>query len=137
TAELEAAPCDCKALLPRVRCSAIELEARGLDGRRRDEGDRGDLNPRPPGPQPGALTKLSYGHRVANRMAHPTGATRATSASRRVDLALPGEGSQRVGGLEPERFGDGGVRHRAADRRHAAEQGGVVVDRLADAVVGH
>src|SRR5439155_9680976 len=25
-------------------------------------GDRGDLNPRPPGPQPGALTKLSYGH---------------------------------------------------------------------------
>src|SRR3989440_4094266 len=28
------------------------------------EGDRGDLNPRPPGPQPGALTKLSYGHHV-------------------------------------------------------------------------
>src|SRR5690606_40964114 len=26
-------------------------------------GDRGDLNPRPPGPQPGALTGLSYGHR--------------------------------------------------------------------------
>ena len=26
-------------------------------------GDRGDLNPRPPGPQPGALTELSYGHR--------------------------------------------------------------------------
>ncbi len=25
-------------------------------------GDRGDLNPRPPGPQPGALTGLSYGH---------------------------------------------------------------------------
>ena len=25
-------------------------------------GDRGDLNPRPPGPQPGALTELSYGH---------------------------------------------------------------------------
>src|SRR3989442_3524788 len=25
-------------------------------------GDRGDLNPRPPGPQPGALTRLSYGH---------------------------------------------------------------------------
>ena len=27
-------------------------------------GDRGDLNPRPPGPQPGALTGLSYGHHV-------------------------------------------------------------------------
>jgi hypothetical protein len=27
-------------------------------------GDRGDLNPRPPGPQPGALTELSYGHHV-------------------------------------------------------------------------
>ncbi len=65
----------------RVRCSAVELEARGesmaraLSGRRRAEvdggpqrcssmafdwkkfwGDRGDLNPRPPGPQPGALT---------------------------------------------------------------------------------
>ena len=25
-------------------------------------GDRGDLNPRPPGPQPGALTGLSYDH---------------------------------------------------------------------------
>ncbi len=25
-------------------------------------GDRGDLNPRPSGPQPDALTKLSYGH---------------------------------------------------------------------------
>lgn len=25
-------------------------------------GDRGDLNPRHPGPQPGALTELSYGH---------------------------------------------------------------------------
>ncbi len=28
----------------------------------RSWGDRGDLNPRPPGPQPGALTRLSYGH---------------------------------------------------------------------------
>ncbi len=52
----------------RVRCSAIELEALV----RREKlarlpplwGDRGDLNPRPPGPQPGALTELSYGHHV-------------------------------------------------------------------------
>ena len=28
----------------------------------RNWGDRGDSNPRPPGPQPGALTRLSYGH---------------------------------------------------------------------------
>src|SRR4029079_9648691 len=28
------------------------------------EGDRGDLNPQPPGPQPGALTGLSYGHHL-------------------------------------------------------------------------
>ena len=28
-------------------------------------GGRRDLNPRPPGPQPGALTELSYGHRVS------------------------------------------------------------------------
>ncbi len=32
--------------------------------RRVTQGDRGDLNPRPPGPQPGALTGLSYGHHV-------------------------------------------------------------------------
>ena len=30
-------------------------------------GDRGDLNPRPPGPQPGALTELSYGHQRGPR----------------------------------------------------------------------
>jgi hypothetical protein len=68
----------------RVRCSAIELEAlgtaelttavlrsRSLQRRRPPAsrgrppppwGGRGDLNPRPPGPQPGALTGLSYGH---------------------------------------------------------------------------
>ena len=30
-------------------------------------GERGDLNPRPPGPQPGALTELSYAHHGAVR----------------------------------------------------------------------
>src|SRR5437879_4384228 len=30
------------------------------------EGGRGDLNPQPPGPQPGALTELSYGHHASN-----------------------------------------------------------------------
>ena len=57
-----------------VRCSAVELEARrpgrvaaDTDAARQPPGtsvwgDRGDLNPRPPGPQPGALTELSYAH---------------------------------------------------------------------------
>src|SRR6266508_1982274 len=55
-------------------------------------GDRGDLNPRPPGPQPGALTELSYGHH-AERVSVGHGRTR--SASRfpwRRDPLRAGEG---------------------------------------------
>ena len=60
----------------RVHCSAVELEAR--DGRRvygrartpgTEWGERGDLNPRPPGPQPGALTELSYAHHAGGQSA--------------------------------------------------------------------
>src|SRR2546423_12700980 len=55
----------------RVRCSAIELEARQPNEASRPcWGDRGDLNPRPPGPQPGALTELSYGHHVGRPVWH-------------------------------------------------------------------
>ena len=55
----------------RVRCSAVELEARFAGGvygawsavpNRPHWGERGDLNPRPSGPQPDALTRLSYAH---------------------------------------------------------------------------
>ena len=31
-------------------------------------GERWDLNPRPPGPQPGALTKLSYAHHCMRKL---------------------------------------------------------------------
>ena len=34
-----------------------------------DWGERGDLNPRPPGPQPGALTELSYAHHGTDQSA--------------------------------------------------------------------
>jgi hypothetical protein len=43
-----------------------------FDGRPSPQwGDRGDLNPRPPGPQPGALTELSYDHH--ENIHHTTG----------------------------------------------------------------
>lgn len=63
----------------RVHCSAVELEAlTGLAvyGAKRDPihcrtfwGERGDLNPRPSGPQPDALTWLSYAHHVVPQSA--------------------------------------------------------------------
>lgn len=49
-------------------------------------GDRGDLNPRPPGPQPGALTELSYDH-------HGNGQHRTVKAMTPNHHKMPG-GSQ-------------------------------------------
>ncbi len=47
---------------------------------RRSWGGRGDLNPRPPGPQPGALTWLSYGHHM-QRQAYDSPEVSPTSRS--------------------------------------------------------
>ena len=86
----------------RVHCSAVELEAhRSGSGRavygaherpghhRTDWGERGDLNPRPPGPQPGALTELSYAHHgtrqsATSAVAGRHHAMRAPQAGRRL-----------------------------------------------------
>ena len=48
----------CKSLYDKGFCVKIKnARTRGLDGRRNENwGGRWDLNPRPPGPQPGALT---------------------------------------------------------------------------------
>ena len=52
-------------------------------------GDRGDLNPRPPGPQPGALTELSYGHRDLVRIAGTPGRIRTSDQELRRLLLCP------------------------------------------------
>src|SRR5712692_9761307 len=79
----------------------------------KDEGDRGDLNPRPPGPQPGALTKLSYGHRVATRMAHGRGGPLLLVVVSRPEDGSSRQEGERVGRLLAQGFSDGRVGHRA------------------------
>jgi hypothetical protein len=93
----------------RVRCSAIELEApdtvklatdRGRNCPRScgHEGDRRGSNPRPPGPHPGALTKLSYGHQGAIILAHVT-----STRHHRCNLMIRAPVAQldRAGGFYP------------------------------------
>ena len=50
-------------MLRRHALYPAELRARNKKGKNR-WGGRGDLNPRPPGPQPDALTRLSYFHHI-------------------------------------------------------------------------
>ncbi len=68
---------------------SIQQITQMMNNRRRKErrprlfiiwGDRGDLNPRPPGPQPGALTRLSYGHRDQPNSSTPAKNRRTASA---------------------------------------------------------
>ncbi len=73
-------------------------------GRGRDAlfswGGRGDLNPRPPEPQSGALTKLSYGHHVCRSDYIARVGTRSSyrvrNAARRQSVRAPGSSARYV-----------------------------------------